>query len=175
MKFAGCSTTPWQTQLETWYDREIAKCVRYNGGMLYQDQRILSATLALSCFPYDAWQANKKYGTRDKRCAPQVSHSLATQAMFFLAKIIHQRRPWGSTSVHKKWYSSSNVPWVPETFHLFRSCLRPSADEAPRHTREKISGTQGKSNVENVFSWWNHPPALTMDSTSLHKKWRSLP
>ena len=73
--------------------------------------RILSATLVLSCFPQDAWQANKKYGTRDKRCAPQVSHSLATQAMFFLAKIIHQRRPWGSTSVHKKWYSSSSASY----------------------------------------------------------------
>ena len=27
---------------------------------------------------------------------------------------------------------------------LRRSCLRPSADEAPRRTREKTSGTQGK-------------------------------
>ena len=52
---------------------------------------------------------------------------------------------------------------------------RSAADEAPRHTRETISGTQGKSNVEDVFSWWNHPPALRVDSTSLHKKWRSLP
>ena len=37
-------------------------------------------------------------------------------------------------------------------FGLRPKTCRPAADEAPRHTREKISGTQGKSNVENVFS-----------------------
>ena len=67
-----------------------------------------------------------------------------------------------------------NVPWVPETFHarfpvsvkssnqvkssgfaarVFgrrpKTC-QPAADEAPRHTREKISGSQGISNVNSV-------------------------
>ena len=49
---------------------------------------------------------------------------------------------------------SANVHWVPEAFHarfpvsvksykVTRSCLRSAADEAPRRTREKTSGTQG--------------------------------
>lgn len=38
MKFAGCSTTLCQTQLETRYNREMAKCIRYDGHMLYQDR-----------------------------------------------------------------------------------------------------------------------------------------
>ena len=68
-----------------------------------------------------------------------------------------------------------NVPWVPETFHVRfpvsvkstknqvkssgfaarvfgrrpKTC-RPAADKAPRHTREKISGSQGISNVNSV-------------------------
>ena len=44
-----------------------------------------------------------------------------------------------------------SLPWVPEAFHarfpvsvksFRRSCLRPVAEEAPRRTREKTSGTQ---------------------------------
>ena len=49
-------------------------------------------------------------------------------------------------------FSAQDLPCVPEAFHARfpvsgRSCLRPLADEAPRRTREKTSGTQGTQDL----------------------------
>ena len=56
----------------------------------------------------------------------------------------------------KKIPARETLPWVPEAFHARfpvsplvssrqrpKTC-RPAADEAPRHTAEKTSGTQGR-------------------------------
>ena len=45
---------------------------------------------------------------------------------------------------------TGTLPWVPEAFRF--PCLRPAADEAPRRTREKTSGTQGTGTFQLLLN-----------------------
>ena len=45
----------------------------------------------------------------------------------------------------------TQLPWVPEAFHArFPVTVKSSADEAPRRTRKKTSGTQSNDWTENA-------------------------
>ena len=70
-----------------------------------------------------------------------------TTSLFLLSRNLQCKRILGSRNLVRVRIAA----WVPETFHArfsvsdrLKTC-RPPADEAPRHAREKISGTRGIS------------------------------